>query len=223
MDRLLRGLSKFQTVLYPKQKHLFQQLANSQSPEFLFVACADSRVVPQLITQSDPGDLFICRNAGNMVPPYGEVNGGVSATIEYAVLALDVKHIVVCGHSDCGAMRAVQNPEKLRRMPTVASWLRHGDRARHVVEEKHPNLTGEAQLDLLTEENIVAQLDHLRTHPSVAARLSTGRLQLHGWFYRIETGQVEAYDARLGQFVELRDVAPPGTIQPGSAREVSFV
>jgi carbonic anhydrase len=114
MDRLLRGLSKFQKEVFPEQKHLFHQLAASQSPETLFLTCADSRVVPSLITQSDPGDLFICRNAGNMIPPYGEMTGGVSATIEYAVVALGVKHIIVCGHSDCGAMHGVLTPEKVR-------------------------------------------------------------------------------------------------------------
>src|SRR5512140_1034345 len=114
MERLLRGLSKFQNEVFPKQKHLFQQLADRQNPRALFITCADSRVVPQLITQADPGDLFICRNAGNIVPPYGEMNGGVSATIEYAVMALEVRHLVICGHSDCGAMRAVMNPEKVK-------------------------------------------------------------------------------------------------------------
>lgn len=220
MERLLRGLSKFQKEVFPKQQHLFKQLASSQKPRALFVTCADSRVVPPLITQSDPGDLFICRNAGNMVPPYGEMNGGVSATIEYAVMALGVRHIVICGHSDCGAMRGVMNPEAVRRMPTVAAWLRHGDLARQVVEEKY-NVTDEnVRLDLLIKENIIAQIDHLKTHPSVAARLATDRIELHGWHYYIESGRVEAYDAERGRFVELQGIAPPGTIRPRAAEEV---
>lgn len=212
MERLLRGVSKFQREVFPNQKHLFQKLKDSQNPRALFIACADSRVVPQLITQADPGDLFICRNAGNMVLSYGEVNGGVSATIEYAVVALEVKHIVVCGHSDCGAMRAVLNPEKVRRMPTVASWLSHGEVARHVVEEKYPELTGDDRLHVLTKENIIAQLAHLRTHPSVAARLSSGRIAIHGWHYSIETGRVEGYDAQSGRFADLAGIVPPDTI-----------
>jgi carbonic anhydrase len=221
MDRLLRGLAQFQRDVFPKQRHLFHQLASSQNPEFLFIACADSRVVPQLITQSAPGDLFICRNAGNMVPPYGEMSGGVTATIEYAVVALGVQHIIVCGHRDCGAMRAVMHPEKVSRMPNVASWLRHGELARHMVEENYNHLQGEERLRALTKENIVAQLDHLKTHPSVAARLASGKLELHGWLYHIESGEVEAYDAERGSFVRLEGVAPQGTLRRRSVMEVS--
>ena len=220
MERLLRGLSKFQKEVFPRQKHLFQKLADRQNPRALFVTCADSRVVPQLITQAEPGDLFICRNAGNIVPPYGEMNGGVSATIEYAVMALEVRHVVVCGHSDCGAMRAVLNPDKVKHLPTVASWLRHGDLARRVVEEKYANLDNGERLDALIKENIVAQLHHLRTHPSVAARLVTGRIQVHGWHYYIETGRVEAFDAEHDRFVELQGIAPPGHSRPRAAEEV---
>jgi carbonic anhydrase len=220
MERLLRGLSKFQNEVFPLQKHLFQQLADRQNPDALFITCADSRVVPQLITQTDPGDLFICRNAGNIVPPYGEINGGVSATIEYAVMALEVRHVIVCGHSDCGAMRAVMNPEKVERLPTVASWLRHGDLARHVVEEKYPDLDPARRLDVLIKENVIAQLHHLRTHPSVAARLATGRLAIHGWHYYIESARVEAYDAEQGRFIELQGIAPPGHSCPRAAEEI---
>lgn len=203
MERLLRGLSKFQREVFPRQKHLFQQLADRQNPHALFITCADSRVVPPLITQAEPGDLFISRNVGNMVPPYGHMNGGVSATIEYAVMALEVRHVVICGHSDCGAMRAVMNPERVKHLPTVAAWLNHGEVARQVVAEKHHDIDDAAKLDALIKENIVAQLQHLRTHPSVAARLATGRLEIHGWHYYIETARVEIYDAEHDGFVEL--------------------
>lgn len=203
MNRLLEGVSKFQKEVFPEHQHLFEQLASSQHPEALFVTCADSRVVPQLITQANPGDLFICRNAGNMVPPYGEVNGGVSATIEYAVCVLGVKHIIVCGHSDCGAMRALLHPEKLTNMPTVKSWLAHGEVARRVVTENYTDLTSDALVHRLAEENVVAQIDHLRTHPSVAARLARGDITLHGWVYHIRTGDLDAWDAGRGQFVSI--------------------
>src|SRR3982751_6268271 len=116
MERLLKGVSTFQREVFPQHRELFERLAAKQNPMALFITCADSRVVPDLITQSDPGDLFICRNAGNMVPPYGEMNGGVSATIEYAVVALNIRHIIVCGHSDCGAMKGVLHPEAVEQM-----------------------------------------------------------------------------------------------------------
>ena len=203
MQRLLDGVSRFQREVFPRQKDLFEELAENQSPEALFITCADSRVVPDLITQSNPGDLFICRNAGNMVPPYGEVQGGVSATIEYAVCVLNVHHIIVCGHTDCGAMKGILHPESLAEMPTVKSWLSHGDLARRIVKENYPDLCVEEKLLALTGENVVAQLDHLRTHPSVAARIARGELQLHAWVYHIRSGEVHAWDAEQGVYVPL--------------------
>src|SRR3954454_22507395 len=116
MQRLIEGVSKFQREVFPSKRELFEQLSSSQKPDALFITCSDSRVVPELFTQAGPGDLFLCRNAGNMVPPYGEMAGGVSATIEYAVLALGVRHIVVCGHTDCGAMKGVLHPELVKDM-----------------------------------------------------------------------------------------------------------
>src|SRR5690348_10909847 len=129
MKRILQGVLRFQKDVFPRQKRQFEQLASSQAPEYLFITCSDSRVVPNLITQTEPGELFIIRNAGNIVPAYGEFQGGVSATIEYAVVALGVKHIVVCGHTDCGAMKGILYPENVREMRSVADWLRHGDAA----------------------------------------------------------------------------------------------
>jgi carbonic anhydrase len=189
--------------VFPKQRDLFEQLAHAQSPEALFITCSDSRIMPNLITQTRPGDLFICRNAGNMVPPYGEVNGGVSATIEYSVCVLKVQHIIVCGHTDCGAMKGVIHPELVQDLPTVRSWLAHGEVARHVVNELYPNLPEKEMKHVLTEQNVVAQLANLRTHPSVAARLAAGKISLHGWMYHIATGRVEIFDPEQGRFVPL--------------------
>ncbi len=205
MERILQGVSKFQRDVYPRQRELFEQLAKKQTPRALFITCADSRVVPDLITQVGPGELFICRNAGNMVPAYGEVNGGVSATIEYAVMALNIRHIIICGHTDCGAMKAVLHPEMTNGMPTVKSWLAYGEMARRVVESAYPDLAEEAKLHAVIEENVVAQLDHLRTHPSVAARLATGDICLHGWVYHIRTGALEAWDGERGRFVSIEE------------------
>lgn len=119
LKRIVDGFQHFRREVFPEQQALFKKLANSQRPRAMFITCADSRIVPELITQSSPGDLFVTRNVGNVVPPYGQMNGGVSTAIEYAVLALGVHHIIVCGHSDCGAMRAVLDPQTLERMPTV--------------------------------------------------------------------------------------------------------
>ena len=203
MDRIVHGLARFRAEIFPRQRALFERLVREgQQPHALVIACSDSRVSPELITQSGPGELFVCRNAGNIVPPYSSATGGVSATIEYAVLALGVRDIIVCGHSDCGAMKALRRPESLADMPVVGPWLRHADVARRVVCEAYPSdLTEAAALRALTLENVTAQLDHLRTHPSVAARIATGQLQLHGWYLNLETGEVLALDGETRRFL----------------------
>lgn len=213
MERLLKGVSKFQHDVFPGQRELFEKLSDGQHPRALFITCADSRIVPDLITQSGPGDLFICRNAGNMVPPYGEFNGGVSATIEYGVSALGVRHIVVCGHTDCGAMKALLRPESVESMPTVKSWLAHGEMARRIVDENYKDLAEEARVHALTEENIVAQLQHLRTHPSVAVRLARNELFLHGWLYHIRTAAIECWEEDRKRFVPIEQYH----LQPAAA------
>lgn len=220
MQHLLNGVSKFQREVFPRERALFEQLAQGQSPSALFVTCADSRVVPSLITQTRPGELFICRNAGNMIPAYGEVHGGVSATIEYAVGVLNIRHIVVCGHSDCGAVKALLSPEKLEGLPTVKSWLAHGEAARRVVMDNFNghNLTEDALLRLLTEENVVAQVDHLRTHPVVASQLARGALQIHGWVYDIRTGSVDVWDRTNGRFVAAQEYTSSRAQDAGNAR-----
>ncbi|WP_226686274.1 carbonic anhydrase [Stutzerimonas stutzeri] len=212
---LVDGFLRFRTEVYPEQQALFARLARAQQPRAMFITCADSRIVPELITQSSPGDLFVTRNVGNVVPPYGQMNGGVSSAIEYAVMALDVQHIIVCGHSDCGAMKAVLDPAGLQRMPTVKAWLRHCEVARSLVEQNCSCTAGEA-LGVLTEENVVAQLDHLRTHPSVAARLAGGQLSIHGWVYCIETSEILAYDASSGRFAPLDGDGPLPVATPAA-------
>jgi carbonic anhydrase len=190
MKRLIDGALRFQGEVYQEHRDLFRVLATGQQPEALLITCSDSRVMPELIIQAKPGDLFVCRNAGNIAPPYSDHSGGVTATIEYAVAVLSVKHIIVCGHSDCGAMKALLHPDKLQGLPAVKSWLHHASRAEVVVRENHPELDEKARIDALIEENVLAQLDNLRTHPSVASRLKSGTLSLHGWVYDIESGQI---------------------------------
>ena len=213
LSSIVKGFKRFRKEVFPEQEELFKKLANAQSPRAMFITCADSRIVPELITQSSPGDLFVTRNVGNVVPPYGQMNGGVSTAIEYAVLALGVRHIIICGHSDCGAMKAVLDPQSLESMPTVKSWLRHAEVARTVVEQNFaPCDCGLEHLELLTEENVVAQLNHLLTHPSVAARVASGQLFIHGWVYNIETSEIIAYDAGSGRVLPLDgEVVPMAT------------
>lgn len=215
LQHIVEGFKRFRHEVFPQQEELFKKLAHQQTPRAMFITCADSRIVPELITQSAPGDLFVTRNVGNVVPPYGQMNGGVSTAIEYAVMALKVQHIIICGHSDCGAMKAVLNPVDLERMPTVKAWLRHAEVARTVVAE-NCGCTDHNTLGILTEENVVAQLDHLRTHPSVASKIASGQLFIHGWVYDIESSAIKAYDAELGQFRSLDEDGPLPRATPRS-------
>ncbi|TSD90594.1 carbonic anhydrase [Mycobacterium sp. KBS0706] len=207
MDDLFLGMARFRAEIFPQQQPLYQKLAtDGQQPQALVISCADSRVVPELITQSGPGQIFCCRNAGNIVPPFSQANGGVSSAIEYAVVALGVRDIVVCGHSDCGAMKGLLHPEALQDMPNVAAWLRHSHAAHRVVCEAYPPGRDEREtLRALALENVVAQLNHLRTHPSVAAKVARGQLRLHGWFFELETGDILAYDGAAGRFGRIDD------------------
>jgi carbonic anhydrase len=209
MLKLLEGYRRFRTEVYPRQRYLFKTLAQGQNPLALLITCADSRVVPDLITQTEPGDLFICRNVGNLVPPHGNVAGGVSATIEYAVGVLRVGNVIICGHSDCGAMNAVLHPERSEGLANVQAWLRHAEAPKRLVCEC--GLRPEDRLSALIQENVITQLDHLKTHPSVTARLARGDLDLYGWVYRIETGELSSYDAEHHKFVPVDDSLPSAT------------
>jgi carbonic anhydrase len=203
VQKIIQGVRKFQTEVLPEKRALFEKLAEGQAPTALVISCADSRVDMQLVTQSDPGELFFFRNAGNIVPPYGATLGAISATIEYAMVALDVPNIIVCGHTDCGAMKGVLKPQALEQMPTVGTWLRHSDVARMMVLDSHRDRPEDELLDALIKENVLAQIDNLRTHPSVAVRLARGELQLHAWVYDIRNGNVDAYDAEQAEFTSL--------------------
>ena len=194
MTKLLRGVSRFQKHVYPKHQDLFEKLAMGQRPEALFITCADSRIDPCLLTQTKPGELFICRVIGNVIPPYPDAIGGVSATIEYAVGVLRVPEVIVCGHTDCGVMRGALNPEALQAYPSVTAWLRYAN-----VELREPEPSAEFLL-ALTEANVIAQLKNLRSHPSVAARLEQGDLTLDGWVYHIGPGTVTAYNDASRKF-----------------------
>src|SRR5271169_1632231 len=183
LARIAQGVAKFQSEVYPAQREMFERLKRGQDPLALFLTCADSRVNPNLVTQTDPGEIFIERNPGNMVPPYAEFVGGVTAGVEYAMLALKVPVIVVCGHTDCGVMKALLDPGAVHGMPGVQHWMSHGIAARERMLLELPFDRREDQLRRLTECNVLEQIEHLKTHPSVKKRLRYGELEIRGWVY----------------------------------------
>ena len=203
MPRFAAGVVRFQNNVYPEKQGLFEELSNGQSPEALFITCSDSRIETAMITQTEPGELFICRNAGNIVPPHTEHTGGMTASIEYAVAVLKVPHIVVCGHTECGAMKGAMNPEGLDALPHVRKWLGYSKAAVDIVDSIARDASPEERMLHLIEQNVLLQLQHLRTHPSVAAALACGETELHGWVYDIRTGKVEAWDEAEGKFITI--------------------
>lgn len=203
MHKLIEGLHQFQSTVFGSQRELFERLAQGQSPETLFITCSDSRINPNLLTQTEPGELFILRNAGNIVPPYGAAQGGEAATIEFAVAGLGIKDIIICGHSHCGAMKGLLEPPPARDFPALTQWLFHAESTRRIVHDKYAGREAASLLNVTIQENVLAQMENLRTHPVVASGLAQGKLKLHGWVYKIETGEVFGYDPESGQFLPL--------------------
>lgn len=205
MEKLITGIHRFQCDVFAPRRAFFDSLCNGQCPQALFITCSDSRIVPDLICQTDPGDLFVIRNAGNIVPPFTPGNpSGEAATIEYAIRGLGVRDIIVCGHTRCGAMQAVAEPQCTENMPRVRQWLENAQAAAEIVCTCYHHLSDDARWKVLTQENVLVQVEHLRTHPSVAAALAAGQLKLHAWVYKMETGEVFTYEPESGQFIPLR-------------------
>jgi carbonic anhydrase len=221
MQKLIQGIHQFQAKSFVPLQGLFEQLAKGQQPETLFITCSDSRIDPALLTQARPGDLFILRNAGNIVPPHGAGNGGEAATIEFAVAALGVKDVIICGHSHCGVMQGLLKPEQVAALPAVSSWLSHAETTGRIMRDNYGHLDGERLLTATVEENVLVQLENLRTLPAVGSRLVRGDLHLHGWVYKIETGEVFAYDVESAQFVKLAEYNPQ--IEPTVRRRTTNV
>ncbi|MDF2493835.1 carbonic anhydrase [Sphingomonas sp.] len=220
MNELIGRVFNFEKKVYEDSRALYSKLANhGQEPKALIISCADSRIVPEQIMQAQPGDLFVCRNAGNIVPPYATQNGGVTSTVEYAIAALGIRDIIVCGHSDCGAMKGLAgDPAKLEPMPNVAAWLRHGSAARQVVDSSYPDLEDSERVRVISLENVVVQLAHLRTHPSVAAGVARGEIALHGWFVDIHNGQMLALNGQTSRFEAVRADKPLPVAVPAERR-----
>lgn len=202
MQRLVQGIHHFQTQIFSSHRELFERLDQDQAPETLFITCSDSRISPNLITQTQPGELFILRNVGNLIPPY-ESMGGMAAGIEFAVASLQVKDIIICGHSNCGAMKALMEPETVSELPATKAWLAHARTTERIMWESYGHLKGNELLHATVEENVLVQLDNLRKHPSVAKAMANGMLHLHAWYYKIETGEVFAFDPGRGQYISV--------------------
>src|SRR5262245_57971600 len=200
MDDIINGVRTFQRDVYPQYRELFEKLSAGQSPEALVITCSDSRVDPFLFTNAQPGQLFVLRNAGNLVPKYDGLVGGVTATIEFAVVGLRVPNIIVCGHSECGAIHGLLHPETLQNMPHVANWLEHHAEPVREILSRAGRLGGPDEMREAVDANVLVQLENLRAHPSVAEALATGRIALHGWVYDIASGNIRAYDEKWQQF-----------------------
>ncbi|HEY1985478.1 MAG TPA: carbonic anhydrase [Terracidiphilus sp.] len=202
MDILLEGHKRFLKDVFPARRDQFHLLAESQAPEYLFITCSDSRIVPDLILGTGPGDLFITRNAGNVVPVTGNDVDGCTATIEYAVEVLKVKHAILCGHSDCGAMKAALDRKALQNLPKASRWLHHVEAAFSHRQPVNPH-EGGAELAALIRGNVVAQLLNLKAQPAIGRALAHGSLSVHGWYYDILTGRIEQYDEQMRRFLPL--------------------
>lgn len=206
MDKIINGVREFRTVDFPPRREYFEHLAaKQQKPVALFITCSDSRIIPHLITRTEPGDLFQLRTAGNIIPPYGAVMSGEGATVEYSLAVLGIRNIILCGHSQCGAVQALIGSDNLDDLPAVKSWFAHAEATKRIVRQKYADLSPEERAIAATEENVLVQLNNLSTHPSVAARLATGELNVYGWYYDIASGMILQYDQRDGEFHPLDD------------------
>jgi len=226
MKKLIRGLREFKETYVSQNRDFLEQLAHGQKPRVLFITCSDSRIVPSLITQTEPGEIFVIRNAGNIIPPFGAANGGEGAAVEYAIHALGIEQIIVCGHSHCGAMKGLLQIGKLEEeMPLVYEWLRHADATRRLVQENYVGYTKDELLEIAIAENVLTQIENLKTYPVVHSKLFQGKLHLYGWVYLIETGEVLAFDPETHQYVppqtQLEGVGQPGRFVSTSAPPVT--
>ncbi len=200
MKKLIKGLHKFQKEVFPLQKNYFEELVKEQKPEVLFITCSDSRINPNLVTSTGPGDLFILRNAGNIIPAYG-IASGEEATIEFAVVQLGIKHIIVCGHSFCGAIAAAIHPEQTQHMPDFSKWImNHISPTLDLIKKNYTNLDPQSLLNVLLQENVLQQVENLKTNPAVVDRMKKNKLSIHAWIYKIETGQIFSFNPQEEQF-----------------------
>lgn len=211
IKRIIDGLNDFQEHYFKDHQQMFEKLSEGQTPEILFITCSDSRIDPNLLTQTEPGELFIIRNLGNIIPTHGILNCGEGAAIEYAVQTLNIKEIIVCGHSHCGSMKGLLKLNSLAdELPLVYDWLKHNaEPTRRIIRDNYQGYEGEELLQIAIQTNVLTQIENLETYPAIRSKMHSGKLQIHAWFYEIETGKIFAYDASQFQFVLLRQESFP--------------
>ena len=202
MKKVVLGHKHFQLNFFNNRINLFSKLSNEQNPEVLFITCSDSRIDPNLLTNSEPGELFIIRNAGNIIPPHTNSACGFAASIEFAINAIGVKHVVVCGHSDCGAMKGVLDKSKIKNLPDVQKWL---DFAQPALDKLHAKSNNPKSSDILqlTQCNVLVQIQNLMTHPCVIENTKNGCIDIHGWIYDIGKGHIKVFDKSINLFVPI--------------------
>ena len=221
MKKLIKGLREFKANYVSTHQELFEQLSQGQKPRVLFITCSDSRVDPNLITQAQLGELFVIRNAGNIVPPFGATNGGEGATIEYAVQALGIRQIIVCGHSHCGAMKGLMKLNSLvEEMPLVHDWLKYAEATRRLAKDHYSQYEGEELLEIVTAENVLTQIENLRTYPVIHSLLYQKRLKIYAWVYHIESGEILAYDPESHGYVLPQSQLPASEIDESLVKEI---
>jgi carbonic anhydrase len=212
IERIIQGLTQFQANYFSTHQEFFQQLSQKQTPEVLLITCSDSRIDPNLLTQTKPGELFVIRNIGNMIPPHGTLNSSEGAGVEYAVAALNIKNIIVCGHSHCGSMNALLQLNKLNDdMPLVYDWLKHhGEPIRRLLKENYGDCDPAELLSIAIEENVLTQIENLKTYPVIHSKIRSGQISLHSWVYSIETGEIHAYNSQSDRFciINYQDSSP---------------
>jgi len=205
MEKLHKGIYKFYEDYYKKKKKLFEKLAKKQEPTVFFITCSDSRVDPNLITNSQPGELFVLRNVGNIIPPFDAQNDKNSAAsaIEFAIEFLQIRDIIICGHSNCGAMKAIYEKEPFfEKTPHLKNWLKFAEPIKDIFENSNTN-----DLQKRTEQqNIILQLKNLITYPVVAPLFQKGEIRLYGWYYEIDTGKVYELDKGTGEFKPIESI-----------------
>lgn len=208
IERLKKGLYQFHQFTYKKNEKLYLDLKNTQHPHTLFIACSDSRVSPTMLTDSEPGEVFIIRNIANTVPTFEKSKYDLTtvSAIEYAVEVLEVKQIVICGHSNCGGCAAaLAGTEKLSNLPFTKEYLKPLETVREIIEEQYNHMKENVKAELMEKVNVVEQLKHLKEYPLIEQRMRSGTLEIEGWHYDIGSGMVLVYDEKVKDFIEVVD------------------
>lgn len=211
MKKLVRGIIDFRRKVDPGYRERFAQLALGQSPDTLFIACSDSRVAPNVFASSDPGDMFVIRNVGNLVPACGGSHGlstadeSEAAAIEFAVQFLKVSDIIICGHSECGAMQALMTGRENLNAPNLKAWLRHGEEALKAMDQDDRLSQELAPHNRLSQLNVLQQIENLKSYPIIQERIANHTLRVHGWWFELARAAVQSFDPDLGRFVEINE------------------